>query len=74
MRSTHDIAESLTSNRLDDLSGPVDVGAVLPFLTRVEEQRCRERRFATRDHAGLPMFLREPVVRLVEEVVAEPGV
>lgn len=69
----HHVTEPFAANRLDHLTGPVDVRPVLPFRARIEQQRRLQRRPACRDHAGLVVFHPQPVVGLVEEVVSEPG-
>ena len=71
MRTLEHLAEPLAGDRLDHLAAPVDVAAVLPLVARIEQQRRHQRRLRRGDNARLALLLREPVVVLVEEVVAQ---
>src|ERR671921_656522 len=65
------LAEPLTSDLFDDLTDPIDVLAVLPALTRIEQAYRAQRCHGTRDNARDVSFLAVAQEVLVEEVVAE---
>ena len=71
IRSLHHLAQPLASDALDHLARPVDVAAILPVLAGVEQQRRAQGGLRGGDHAGLAVLLRQAVVALAEEVVAE---
>ena len=67
------LAQPHAADRLDHLSGPVDVDAVLPTLTGVERERNAQRDVATRAGARHVHGLVKPRHLGVPDVVDEPG-
>ena len=68
---SHDLTQPLAANALDHLPDPVDVGAVLPLIARIEEQRSLDGGAGAGDDRRLAVLLRHALVHLVEEVIAE---
>ena len=58
---------------LDDLAAPVQVGAVFPSIAGIEQKRRHDRCLRRSNNAWLAVFAGEPVVVLVEEIIAEAG-
>ena len=68
-----DLAQAFTGDALHHLAAPVEVGAVFPALAGIEQQRRHQRRFRRLDHTGLALFLGQPLVGFVAELVTEAG-
>ncbi len=73
MRSAKTSPSRRPAIELHDLAAPVDVRSILPAVAGIEQKRRRQRRLRGGDDARLTVLRRQPIVGLVEEVVAEPG-
>ncbi len=67
----HNRAKALATDAFDHLTDPVDVGAVFPTLTRIEQQRRFDRRARGGHDRGLPVLFGQTLVDLVKEVIAK---
>ena len=65
--------ERLSAQLLDGLSDPIEVDAVLPALTRIEDERRLEGKVLTFDDAWHRRVLLVAAHVLIPDVVREPG-
>ena len=65
------LAEPLSGDGLDDLTAPVDIGSVFPFVARIKQERGHQRRLGRRDDAGLTFLLRQAIIGMTEEIVTK---
>src|SRR5438477_12922928 len=67
------VAELLSADPLDCLSGPINAGAVVPSITRIEYERKHQCGVLTGNDAGNTLRLHVPAHLSIPDVVNEAG-